>query len=492
MNQNIRSWAFWLMFITVVAISFTRCANIVPPGGGPRDTLPPVLLQVNPHDSTLHFKGNKVTFIFDEFVELDNVNDKLIVSPTLKRVPLVTAKLHTVTLQIKDTLKPNTTYTFNFADAIRDINERNIVQDFQYVISTGDYLDSLQITGRIINAETGKLDSNVAVMLYRDLTDSVVSKEKPLYYAKSRGDGTFRFKNIAPGEYKIFALKEEDRDLQYNQPSEMIAFVDKPIGLTNKNVADVNMLLFMETDSTVKKPEKLDSLELQLQQEEKERQREKDKDKKKPRLTASPTLEGGQQELPQPLRVAFNLPLKTLDSSRIQLLEDTLHTPVTFASSMDSTRMKLTMDYQWKENMPYRLIIPKDAVQDTSGQTLLKADTVNFKTKKLNDYSAFTASLELSDSTRKAIDDTTMHYVFQLVQDKVIKYSGTVVNGKWSQTLITPGEYEIRVLLDKNGNGKWDRGNYYTQPKKQPEQVILLPEKENLKAGWTVRKPFRI
>ncbi|MDR6566358.1 Ig-like domain-containing protein [Chitinophaga ginsengisegetis] len=485
MNQYIRGWVFWLMFI-LVSISFTRCANIVPPSGGPRDSVPPVLLQANPRDSTLHFNSKKVTFIFDEYVELDNVNDKLIVSPTLKRTPIVTAKLHTVTLEIKDTLKPNTTYTFNFADAIRDINERNISADFQYVVSTGDYLDSLQVSGHLIDAENGRVDSNVAVMLYRDLTDSIVSKEKPVYYAKTKGDGSFRFKNIAPGSYKIFALKEEDRDLQYSQPTEMIAFVEAPIVLTESNLADVNLLLFMEADSTIKPPpEPVDSSMLEQEEEEK-------KKKKLPKLTATPTLDGGMQELPAPLKITFSLPLRNLDSARTILGEDSAYTPVTFTSTMDSTRTQLTIGYTWKEGTPYRFIIPKDAPTDTAGQQLARPDTLNFRTKKVADYAIFTVTeLNISDSTKSAINDSAMHYVVQLVQDKTIKYSGTVVNGKWSQRFITPGEYDIRVLLDTNGNGKWDRGSYYTKPKRQPERVINI-EKVNLKAYWTVPKKISI
>ncbi|CAL1520947.1 hypothetical protein MMC2321_04737 [Chitinophaga sp. MM2321] len=484
MYQYIRSWAFWLIFI-VVSNSLTRCANIVPPSGGPRDSLPPVLLAVNPKDSSLHFKSKKVSFVFDEYVELDNVNDKLIVSPTLKRTPVVLAKLHTVTMEIRDTLQENTTYTFNFADAIRDINERNIVLDFQYVVSTGDYLDSLQVTGHLINAESGRMDSNVAVMLYRGHEDSIVTKEKPVYYAKTKGDGSFRFKNIAPGTYKIFALKEEDRDLQYNQPTELIAFVEAPIVLKETNLADVNMLLFMETDSTIKPPpEPIDSADIEEIPEEKK--------KKLPKLQVTPTLEGGMQELPSPMRLTFNLPLRTLDSARMILGEDSTFTPVTFTSNMDSTHTKLSLDYPWKEGMPYRLVIPKDAATDTAGQQLAKPDTISFKTKKSSDYAIFGVTLKVSDSTLHAIDNDSMHYVIQLVQDKTIKYSGEAINGSWLQKFITPGEYEVRVLLDTNGNGKWDRGVYFKNPKKQPERVILLPGKQNLKAYWSVKPTIEI
>jgi uncharacterized protein (DUF2141 family) len=489
MNQFFRSWAFWLMF-AFVSVLFTKCANIVPPSGGPKDTLAPVVLRVTPPDSSLHFDGKKVTFVFDEYIELDNVNDKLIVSPTMVRTPIITSKLHTLTIEIKDTLKPNTTYTLNLDDAVRDINERNPIYDFQYVFSTGDYLDSLQIMGTIIDAENGKVDSNVSVMLYRGLEDSIVTKEKPVYFARSKGDGSFRFKNLAPGTYKIFALKEEDRDLQYSQPSELIAFIEEPIVLKETNVSGVNMLLFMENDSTIQPPPELtDSTDLPVEEEESE----KDKKKQKlPKLTATPQLNNGLQELPEPLKITFSLPLRNLDSNRVIMGEDSAYNPVTFTSTMDSTKTRLTIGYQWKEGTPYRLIIPKDAPTDTAGQQLAKADTIQFRSKKVSDYAIFTVTeFNISDSAREAINDTAMHYVVQLVQDKTIKYSGTVVNGKWSQRFITPGEYEVRVLLDKNGNGKWDRGSYFTPPKRQPERVIII-DKVNLKAYWTVPKKISI
>jgi hypothetical protein len=462
----------------------------VPPGGGPRDTLPPLLLQIDPPDSSLHFNSTKVRFYFDEYVELDNVFDKMIVSPTLKRVPTVTSKLRTVTMEIKDTLKPNTTYTFNFSDAIKDVNERNPIIDFAYVVSTGDYLDSLQIKGRTINAETGKIDSNVAVMLYRNLEDSAVSKEKPYYYARSKGNGSFWFKNLAPGDYKLFALREEDRDLQYTQPAaEHIAFQDSLIHLREQNINDVTMLLFLEQDSTIKAPE--DSLLAPPPPE--PEQDDKDKKKKKTRLQVNPALENNQQELDTPLVLSFTVPLRTLDSSQLHLAEDTLLRPVTFSSKLDSTRSKLTLHYKWKEGTAYRLIIDKTAATDTLNQQMTKADTISFSSKKRSDYGKVFFKLRLSDSTRTALKgDTSMHFVIQLVKDKDIRYSGTVVNGSWTKELITPGEYEIRVLLDENGNGKWDRGVYYHTPKKQPERVVSFPEKKNIKANWGVKEDLTL
>lgn len=496
MNQNFRGWVSLLTVIIASVLLFPRCANIVPPSGGPKDTLPPVLLGSNPGDSSLHFKAHKVTLQFSEYVELDNIFEKLIVSPTLKRTPTVTAKLRTVTMVIKDTLDANTTYTFNFSDAIRDINEHNPIQDYAYVVSTGDYLDSLQIKGFIINAENGKPDSNVSVMLYRHLEDSVVSKEKPVYYARSRGNGSFWFKNLAPGDYKIFAIKEENKDLQYNDPKELIAFQDSLIHLREENLYDVPLLTFIEKDSTLKGsgPEEIGgpggTNDNNLpppppEEEDKKTKEEKEKEKKRRILVAATLGEKNSQDLGMPLIVNFSAPVKTLDTTRILLAEDTTFKAVPFTTFFDSTRKVLHVVYTWKEGMPYRLTIPKEAVLDTLGQEQSKADTILFNVKKESDYGSAMLTLTLSDSLKAAGGDT-MHFVAQLIKDKEIKYSGKLVKGAWVQKRIQPAEYEVRILLDDNNNGVWDRGVYYGTPKKQPERVVTFPKKENIKANWGV------
>lgn len=486
MNHLMRGCIGLWIVVTVCGILFTGCANIVPPGGGPRDTLAPRLLSVSPPDSSLQFKAQRVTFRFDEYVELDNVLEKLIVSPTLKRTPVIQAKLRTITMEIKDSLQANTTYTFNLGDAVKDVNERNPIEDFVYVVSTGDYLDSLTLTGTILVAETGKPDSNVAVMLYANLTeDSVVSKEKPLYLAKTRGNGVFRFKNLKPGTYKIFALKEENRDFQYTEGDELIAFREEPLNLS-ENMTDVNMSLFKEPDSLRPQYEELDVPE------EAEPQPDKKKDdKKKPKLVAGVELSSGKQELGDSLTLTFNFPIRSLDSSAILLLEDTLRKPVAFGvTAADTTMKRFKMSYNWKPGMPYEVILPAGFATDTSGLQTAKADTVRFEAKQLDDYGTVTVNLSIGDSARALLpeSDSSYQFVVQLVTGggKDVKYTGVVKNGKWERGLIQPGEYEIRIIVDRNFNGAWDTGIYYRNPKKQPETVFSFKDPINVKKNWTV------
>jgi hypothetical protein len=250
------------------------------------------------------------------------------------------------------------------------------------------------------------------------------------------------------------------------------------------------MLLFIEQDSTIKVPGEQPPAEEPAPEE-----KEKDKDKKKkPRLQIQPHLDQNQQELDTPMVLNFTIPLARLDSSQFHLVEDTLLKPVDIAHmKLDSTRSKLTLRYLWKEGMHYRLIVDKTAATDTLNQQMTKADTISFSAKKLSDYGKIFLKLKLSDSTATALKgDTSIHFVVQLVKDKDVKYSGVVVNGSWTKTLITPSEYEIRILLDENGNGKWDRGVYYGHPKKQPERVVSFPDKKNIKANWGVKEDLTL
>ncbi|MES1160581.1 MAG: Ig-like domain-containing protein, partial [Bacteroidota bacterium] len=145
-----------LSFAIISVLSNTGCANIVPPLGGPRDTLPPRLLAVTPHDSAKQFNANKIVFNFDEYIDPKDVRTELIVSPVPKVEPIVDAKLRTLTVRLKDTLEPNTTYSLNFGKAIRDVNEGNILKNFTYVFSTGDHIDGGEFAGSIILAAADK------------------------------------------------------------------------------------------------------------------------------------------------------------------------------------------------------------------------------------------------------------------------------------------------------------------------------------------------
>ena len=178
------------IFVLSQLFIYTGCANIVPPEGGLRDTLPPVLVKANPANLTRNFINDRITFTFDEYVDLDNYQQNVIVSPLPVNMPTMTRKLNTITIKLRDSVEQNTTYSFNFGNSIKDVNEGNILKDFVYTYSTGRYIDSLQFSGRVVLAETGGIDSTLTVLLYREMNDSAVINNRPRFVTKLNNNGS--------------------------------------------------------------------------------------------------------------------------------------------------------------------------------------------------------------------------------------------------------------------------------------------------------------
>ena len=239
--MNFKNFIFFIAFCCAVysiSILGSSCAQIAAPTGGPRDTLPPVLQNADPYNGDVNFKGNRITLNYDEYVQILNLQDNLLVSPTPKINPNINYKFRTITIKLRDTLEPNTTYRIDLGNSIADINENNAVKHFSYVFSTGPYIDSLQFSGNVQLAETGKTDTTLLVMLYKDLDDSAVLKHKPRYITKLNAKGDFKFHNLPAGIYNIFALKDESGQKVYNGKDELFAFADSSVNIvdTSKSV----------------------------------------------------------------------------------------------------------------------------------------------------------------------------------------------------------------------------------------------------------------
>ena len=202
---------FLLIFLITKIVVLPGCANIIPPTGGDRDSLPPILVKVTPPDSTKGFNTRTITFTFDEYIDQpQEIFKNLMVSPNYTTPPVVESKLRTLTVKIKDTLEPNTTYYFNFGDAIKDINEGNVLHNFSYIFTTGDTFDTLQLSGKVLLAETGGIDSTLVVMLYKNDADSAV-RERARYITKLDGKGNFRFLYLPQGTYYIYVMDDSKR-----------------------------------------------------------------------------------------------------------------------------------------------------------------------------------------------------------------------------------------------------------------------------------------
>ncbi|HET6723299.1 MAG TPA: Ig-like domain-containing protein, partial [Chitinophagaceae bacterium] len=216
-----------ILILSKIAVLNSGCANIIPPTGGPIDSLPPILLKVTPPDSSKGFNTKTITFTFDEYIDQpQDIFRNLIVSPWPDTFPVVEVKLRTLTVKIKEALEPNTTYYYNFGDAIKDINEGNVLRNLSYIFTTGNELDTIELSGNVVLAETGGIDTTLNVMLYKSGVDSAIMKERPRYITKMDGTGRFRFLYLPQGAYYIYAMPGDTR--RYSEKS-LFAFADSAI-----------------------------------------------------------------------------------------------------------------------------------------------------------------------------------------------------------------------------------------------------------------------
>ena len=213
----------WALPVLLLAYA---CAHVVAPTGGPRDEDPPVVVRSTPPNRSANFTDDQIRIFFDEFITLRNIRQQLLISPPMEQLPEIRVRGRSIIIDIEETLRPNSTYNFFFGDAIRDITEGNAIPSFQFVFSTGDYVDSLAVSGKVRNAFNLKPERGIYVMLYDNIHDSVPLLERPVYLAKTDAEGRFTISNIADGEYRMFALDDKNNNFRYDLPDERIGFVD--------------------------------------------------------------------------------------------------------------------------------------------------------------------------------------------------------------------------------------------------------------------------
>jgi hypothetical protein len=443
----------------VGSLLFTGCANIQPPMGGKKDTIPPVLTKAAPLENTLNFKGNTLRFEFDEFIRLNNLNENLIINPPAEKYPIILSKLRNLSVKLLDTLQPNTTYTINFGDAVVDVNENNPLKNFSYAFSTGPYIDSLELSGRIVDAETGLADSTLTIILHSHGEDSTVVKEKPRFVTRPNGQGVFHFDHLPGGKFFIFGLKDEGVK-RYTSNRILFAFYDS---LVTTGSADSIMLRAFIGEKEPEKVIKTTSLPGKSDKD--------NKDDKKLKFVTSVT--GNSQDLLSPLSITFTHKLKTLDSAKIHIT-DTLFNPVAYSMVKDTTGMGIQLRTTWKDDAFYTLVLEKGFAADSAGATTTKTDTIDFKTKAESEYGALKIKFTGLDMSR--------HPVLQFVENTAVSNSAPLTGSTYTIKLFRPAQYTIRILYDANQNGVWDTGDYWK--KVQPEFVIPVEQQLNIKANW--------
>ncbi|HEY6975601.1 MAG TPA: Ig-like domain-containing protein [Chitinophagaceae bacterium] len=455
---------YFLIIACIILISLitgTGCANIIPPTGGPRDSLPPVLVSAVPKDSTTDFNTQKIVLTFDEYVELDQkITEDFIVSPNPENLPLVENKLKTVTIKLKDSLKPNTTYSLDFGNSLKDVNEGNVLKNFTYVFSTGKSLDDGTISGKVTIAETGEADSTLIVLLHSNLNDSAVKKLKPDYYTRLDSSGNFHFRYLPHQKFAIYVLPN-DFSKRYDDSTKVFAFYNSTADVDSNNER-IQLYAYQQekpSEKTAAQPVTTGK---------------KNKSEEEKRLRVTTNLENNEQDLLGNLELAFSKSISSFDSSKIAITDTNFKSITGYTIKRDTTPAEFYIQYKWPENTAYKLIIQKDAFADSTGITLAKSDTISFTTRKESQYGSVRLHFNNLDLSKNP--------VLQFVQSDNIIKSVPLVTNEWSARLFEPGEYELRLLDDDNKNGVWDPGKF--DKKQQPEIVRRIPRKLNIKANW--------
>ncbi|MEM0542996.1 Ig-like domain-containing protein [Flavobacterium sp. j3] len=522
------------LFSLFVILCLVSCAKRGTITGGDKDTIAPVLTGSFPKNFSTNFNGKEIKLVFDEYVKLKNLNKQLIVSPPFKNkpevLPLTASKF--VTIRLKDTLLPNTTYSFNFGQSIEDNNEGNPYQQFKYVFSTGSYIDSLSINVKVKDALEKKTDNFVSVMLYEineKFNDSTIYKESPRYVTNTLDSlEVVKIENIKAGKYLLVALKDNGNN-KFNPKLDKIGFQKHYISVPNDTIFEVelfkevlpfkaikpaqaskNRLLMgyeghpKDVKITVKngsaimpsivtqmpkkdslqiwfKPIKADSLYVSVQKESYKKEfTVKIKDQKKDTLSISPEYSGN---LPLREKFALNssIPLVKIDKSKISVRnKDSL--AVDFNTEYDDFNQKLYLDFKRDELEKYQIQLLPGALTDFYENV---SDTINYSvaTKNSSDYGNLKVILENVKKFPVIIELTD--------KDGKVKATEYTENNNVVEFIaLEPNKYTLRIIYDDNKNGFWDTGSF--MEKRQTEEVIYFPKEIDVRSNWDVEQPFNL
>jgi hypothetical protein len=587
---------FWTMkrvgqlFLILALITiFNQCAKEAAPTGGPKDFDPPVVVDELPSNYTAEFESKKVKIYFDEFISLSNLQDELLISPPFEKKPKFIIKGKRLVITFLDSLPENKTVNLNFYNAIVDVNESNVLKNYQYVFSTGSEIDTSFIDGRLLDAETGKPIEKQLVFAYEKFDDSIVAKQLPSYIARTNQDGIFVINNLGEGPYKLFALIDKNRNNLFDQPSEQVAFVSDSIypaiewttlidtiKLVDSVIAETSDTIFRDSISErrvqvsklkpfqlrifVKDFKKhfltnatreqkniislgfnrdLDTLGYSIEiispdsvannwyfEEEITRDSvllwitdstlynsdsiycrvtypftdtsdnivpqtdsiyfiyDFDQLKKTDTLLViSNNLRTNNLDIDTVFEIFFSEPLKTLDTSKVYLLykPDTAFLDYDYELKLAEDRKSMQVRFKQDLLSSYRFILDSTAAKGIYGNTH-DSTTMNFKYYQYEDYGNLILTL----------DTIPANGIFNLYNKsgKLVRSIRKPEDLNIEYKQLPPDEYQMKLLIDSNHNGKWDTGDYFQN--KQPELVISYTGTIPVKANWDTEQNWNL
>lgn len=535
-RHPIKTALYYLGALLFMMSTLVNCAKRGTPTGGPQDSIAPAFVKATPPNYYTSFDKDQIRIFFDEYIKLTDYQKQLIISPPLKNSiisPQGSASKF-IKISITDTLVPNTTYVFNFGQSIQDNNEGNPFSSFKYVMSTGTYIDSLTVSGSIIDELSPQADNFVSVMLYAvdsTLTDSIIYREPPRYVTNTLDSlTTFEISNIKEGQYMLIAMKDEDANYTFQPNKDKIAFLKDFITIPT----DSNFVLKLFKEAPVLKASRpkqvaeghitfgiqgpIDSITINLLTPKPDGftslwTRKPDQDSLhywyKPALEIdslifeargmeitdtlimrlrNKTLDslaifnqsGRTLVLNKPLEIASSTPIATIEEDLITVLKDS--TSIPFTVRKDSIYTQLYVDFKREENSAYEVQFLPGAITDFFE---VVNDTLSYaiRTKEKSDYGGIALTLK---------NATNFPYIIQLLNN-----SGTVIESRWTDKetsfsfeFLEPGNYAVKAIEDANENRKYDTGNYLA--KRQPENVINLPKPLDIQPSWYLVEDFDV
>ncbi len=511
-----------LCFATLLILA---CAKPINPSGGPRDEQAPQLdsLKSDANYKT-NFSGSKIKLIFDEYIAISNTSKEVVISPPTLYFPKFNqlGKELVIEFDEREVLKEDATYQINFGNSIKDLNESNKLENFSYVFSTGDKIDSLSVSGRVIDDFTGEPEKEILVMLYDNLDDSIVYKERPLYFTRTDDQGNFQLNNLRADTFKIFGLGDANVNYFYDNPSEKIAYLDSTLILPLADSLEIILSAFTEQREPT-----INSIDAKIPGLIKAVVNIPDQDI--PFTLSNPDLETAQfvwndslyiyyQPIPDSSFFlfteldTFKVASRKAKERKLRYVrtEPKINTPVFPSSSI------LVSFSEPITNFTDSLIQIKDSIQSypvdysiLDGKLQLNIDLpdssiydLEFLPGAVSNYNlSLTDSLSYTLNVGKAEDFGNIiieasklvlsySYVFRLESGNEIIAEETIKNLSSSTITfdkLSAGDYTLTVIEDRNGNGRWDPGNYGKKTKSEKISKTVL---DKLRQSWDLNIEF--
>ena len=530
-----------LIYFLISILLINGCAKRGSPTGGPKDSIPPVLVNANPKLNSTNFNEEEIRLTFDEWIKLDKVQDQLIISPPIDNssyeIKPLTGVTKKVFIRFIDSLNSETTYTINFGNSIKDNNENNTLTFFNYTFSTGETLDSLYVKGLISDAFDREPSNYVSLQLYRIdsiLEDSIVFKNKPTYISNTLDSASYKFQNVKEGKYLIIALKDLNNNYLFDPFFEKIGFIDSLITLPKDSIIDFK-LFKEETELVWDRPHfinsekigfgyygKLDIDKIELNSKipdsvsytflkEKDTDTlnlwlsrnsfdslnfnliEKDTiklttvkfDRKRDTLIDSLRISSKTSNilhLKESFKLSYNIPIYKIVDSLINIRNiDSLL--ISFKTRINKDEEELDIIFEVSPSDEYNINLYPNAIVDIRGNV---NDTLNYKviTQTLEDYGNIYLDVVRNNDSK---------FILHLIDnngDIVREYKNVSQNSTYSFDLIRPGKYSFRLIEDLNENSKWDTGDYLK--KIQPEPVYYYKDEIEVRANWDLNETFNL